>query len=260
MKRLLNSITIVICLMLFASCEIDNYDEPDATIQGVFYDHNGRPLQLNHGSEYIRMREISWAKDDPNKFTANRKLKVQLDGTYRNTKQFAGDYRMFPVEGNFFPYYDANDPNKDGDNAGELVRISGVTNQDFTVTPYLTIEWIETPMATPDNFIECAVRFKRNQKAGFEMPDLREARMQVSRTINPSGGNDGDLFPTPMVLTNDMEGKVIRFKTARAVKWTGIDYWIRITMNCQTAAGKPETNYPGMGQVNCTTIEKIFVP
>jgi len=259
MKSLLNSIAIVICMVFAASCEIDNYDAPDATIQGTFYDHNGLPLQLNHGSEYIRMREISWAKDT-NTFTGNRNLKVMLDGTYRNTKQFAGKYRMFPYQGNFYPYWAADDPVKDGDDAGELVKISGVTTQDFHVTPYLTIDWVDPPMLTPDNYIECSVRFKRNQKDGYEMPDLREARMQVSRTVNPSGGNDGDMFPTPMVLTNDMEGKVIRLRTARAVKWTGIDYWIRITMNCQTAAGKPETNYPGMGQVNCSTIEKIFVP
>jgi hypothetical protein len=237
------------------SCQIDNYEAPDATIQGTFYDHNGQPLQINHGSEYLRMREISWAKDS-NDYIGNRMLKVQQDGTYRNTKQFSGEYRMLPYSGPFFPY---DDEKLDKDDAGELVKISGVTTKDFTVMPYLTIEWAKKPTITADNFIECSVRFKRNQKAGYAMPDLREGWLRISRTINASA-YDADLFPTKIVLTNDMEGQEITFRTARAVKYTGIDYYIRVTMNCQTATGKPETNYPGMGADNCSTIEKIHVP
>jgi hypothetical protein len=78
--------------------------------------------------------------------------------------------------------------------------------------------------------------------------------------VNPSEGRDGELYPRPLTLTNDMEGTEITFRTSRELKYTSMDYWIRISMNCQTAAGKPETNYPGMGANNFTTIEKIHVP
>ena len=260
MKRISNKyIVIVFCCIMAVSCEIDNYEAPDATIQGTFYDHNGQPLQVNHGSEYIRMREVSWAKGDPNVYIGNRNLRVQQDGTYRHTKQFAGEYRIFPYQGNFFPYWDANDPVQDGDDAGELVKISGVTTRDFTVTPYLTIEWVERPTVTADRYLECTVRFKRNQKQGYDMPDLREARLQISRTINASS-SDGDYFPSPLPLTNDMEGQNIKLRSNIPLKYTGLNYWIRVSMNCQTAAGNSNTNYPGMGQANYTTIEQIYVP
>ena len=252
-----NYIAIIVSCLLVTSCEIDNYKGPDATIQGAFYDHNGQPLQLNHGSEYLRMREVSWAKGDPDVYIGNRTLRVQLDGKYQNTKQFSGDYLMLPYQGNFYPY---DDVNADGDDAGDLVKISGTTTKDFTVTPYLTIEWVEKPTVTADLYLECTVRFKRNQKPGYGMPDLREGRLQISRTVNPSSGNDGNLYPTPLTLTNAMEGQDIKFRSAIPLKYRGINYWIRVTMNCQTAAGNPETNYPGMGQVNCSTIEQIFVP
>jgi hypothetical protein len=202
------------------------------------------------------MREVSWAKDSTS-YVGNQTLKVQQDGTYRHTKWFSGEYRMLPYSGAFFPY---DDELLDGDDAGELVKISGTTAKDFVVTPYLTIEWVKTPYVTSDNFIECVIRFKRNQKAGFAMPDVREASILVSRTVNPSGGNDGELFPTPKQLTNDMEGTEITFRTSRAVKYTGIDYWIRVQMNCKTAVDNAATNYPGMGANNFTTIEKIHVP
>jgi hypothetical protein len=259
MKRISNYIAIIFCCLVAVSCNIDNYDEPDATIQGTFYDHNGQPLQVDHGAGYIRIREVSWT-GGADGFIGNRTLKLQQDGTYRNTRQFAGEYLMFPANGNFFPYWDADDPEKDGDDAGELVRISGTVTRDFTVTPYLTIEWVKKPTVTSDNYIECTVRFKRNRKAGYNMPDVKEAYLSVSRTMNPTSGSDGTLFPTPVTLNNAMEGQDIIFRTVIPLKYTGVEYWIRVRMNCQTAAGDATTNYPGMGASNCSTIEKIFVP
>jgi hypothetical protein len=243
------------CSLLPSACEIDNYDGPDATIQGTVYDHLNQPLQVNHGAEIIRTKEISWAKDTAT-FIGNQNLKVQQDGTYRHTKWFSGEYRMLPYSGAFFPY---DDEKLDADDAGELVKISGTTTRDFVVTPYLTVEWVKKPVVTSDNYIECSVRFKRNQKAGYEMPDVREAWLLVSRTVN-TGSRNLDLFPRKMDLTNDMEGQELTFRTDIPLKYTGIDYWIRVSMNCQTAAGKPETNYPGMGADNFSTIEKIHVP
>lgn len=256
MKLLNKCILFVLCGMLVASCELDNYDGPDATIQGALYDHLGQPLQVNHGSGYIRMREVSWGAGKENAFIGNQTLKVQQDGTYRNTKWFSGEYRMLPYAGNFFPY---DDELQDGDDAGELVTISGTTTKDFTVTPYLTIEWVKKPYVTADNYLECSVRFKRNQKAGYEMPDLRESYLRISRSVNASA-SDGQLFPKKKTITNDMEGEEITYRTDIPLKYTGINYWVRVSMNCQTAKGKPETNYPGMGADNFTTIEKIYVP
>ena len=257
MKRLSYSyIVIVACCMLATSCEIDNYDGPDATIQGVLYDHNGQPLQVNHGSGYIRIRDINWPKGDTTIFITNQTLVVQQDGTYRNTKWFSGEYRMLPYAGNFYPY---DDENQDSDDAGELVKISGVTTKNFTVTPYLTIEWVKKPTVTADNYLECTVRFKRNQKGGYEMPNIREGILRVARVVN-TNQPDLILFPVARPLTNTQEGTEIEFRTVEPFKYTGIDYWVRVCMSCQAVIGNPDTNYPGIGAQNCTTIEKIFVP
>ena len=255
MKNIIKYSILLCCAFFTVSCEIDNYVEPEATIQGTIYDHMNQPLQVNQGAGIIRMREISWAKDSTS-FIGNRTLKVQQDGTYRNTKLFAGEYLMLPYAGAFYPY---DDENLDSDEAGELVKISGSVVKDFAVTPYLTVEWIQKPTVTSDKYIECTAHFTRNQKEGYEMPDVREAWLLVSRTVN-TNARLLDYFPAKINLSNDMEGQEISFRTAIPVKYTGIDYWVRISMNCQTAAGKPETNYPGMGADNFTTIEKVHVP
>jgi len=255
MKILSKYMLSLLCCVMLASCEIDNYEAPYITIQGTIYDHNGQPLQVNQGSEYIRAREVSWAKKETD-FVGNQRLRVQQDGTYRHTKWFPGEYLMMPYSGNFYPYDDAK---QDADDAGELVKISGTTTKDFTVTPYLTIEWVKKPTMTSDNYLECSVRFKRNQKAGYEMPDVRESFLRVSRSINAAAA-DGQYFKTSKVLTNDMEGQEITFRTDIPLKYTGTDYWIRVSMDCKAVSGKPQTNYPGIGAANYTTIEKIHVP
>jgi hypothetical protein len=241
--------------LAFAGCEIDNYEIPECTIEGKILDHMNQPFQASQGAGIIRIRETSWAKDSTT-YTANRTLYVQQDGTYRNTKIFKGTYRLLPYSGAFFPY---DDINSDNDDAGELVNIVGTATKDFTVTPYLTLEWVQKPVVDAEGYLICSVKFIRNQKSGYEKPDLKQASLQVSRSIN-AGAADGSLFTTPLPVTNDMEGDEIRFKTNIPLRYTGVDYWIRVSMNCQTAVGKPETNYPGMGASNYTTIEKIHVP
>jgi hypothetical protein len=258
MKNLYNYMFLLFICLFAVSCETDNYDGPDATIQGtIFSSIDNQPLQVDHGAGIIRIREISWAKGDETAYVGNQTLKVQQDGTYRNTKMFSGEYLMLPYNGAFYPHDDTYKSNED--EAGELVKIGSGTAKDFTVTPYLSIEWVSGPTILPDNKISCSVRFKRNQKPGYEMPDVKEAWLLVSRNVNTSS-RDLDLYPRAMALTNSMEGQVLEFISDRPVKYTGISYWIRVSMNCQTAAGNAATNYPGMGANNFTTIKEIQVP
>lgn len=248
--------SVLLCCLALTGCEIDNYDAPDSTIEGKITDHRNEPFQTSQGAGIIRIREVSWGTNDTTTFISNRTLKVQQDGTYRNTKIFNGTYRLLPYSGAFFPY---DDVNLDGDDAGELVEIKGSVTKDFSVTPYLTIEWIKKPEVDANGYLSCSVKFTRNQKSGYDMPDLKQAKLYVSRTVN-AGAADGSLFTAPLNITNNMEGTEIQFKTDIPLKYTGIDYWVRVSMNCQTAAGNPSTNYPGMGADNFTTIEKIHVP
>jgi hypothetical protein len=257
MKKLENFMILLVFAILAVACEMDNYDGPDAIIQGVIYDSETKaPLQVEHGSGIIRLREISWAKGDTLAYVGSQRLNVMQDGTYKNTKWFSGEYLMMPHNGPFYPY---DDEKLDGDDAGELVTIKGTTTKDFTVTPFLSLTWVVEPVLLPDNRIRCVIRFKRNRKAGYEMPDVKEAWLQISRVVKASA-RDLNLFPVSIKPANDMEGQDIEFVSAIPVKYTGKSYFVRVVMNCQTAAGKPETNYQGVGSNNCTTVVEVKVP
>ena len=248
-------LSALFCIIAFAGCEMDNYTAADCTVQGKFTDHTGQPLQINHGASIIRMREISWANDDPDVHIANRSIVVQQDATYRNTKIFKGTYRMLPNSGGFYPYDDDFPQNED--DAGDIVEVNGTVTKDFSVTPYLTIEWVKKPTIDSDGRLSCSVKFTRNQKTGYEMPNVYRGSLVVSKVEN-AGSGDGDLFPTQTNLSNSQEGVEITFRTAIPLKYTGIRYRVRVSMNCQQASSA--SNYPGMGASNYTTIEDIFVP
>jgi hypothetical protein len=239
--------------MLVTSCEIDNYNEPNTTIQGTLFDHHGNPLQLNHGSQYIRAREVSWAKGDLETTITNQYLRVQQDGTYANTKWFTGEYLMLPHQGNFFPY---DDEKQDADDAGEIVNISGTVTKNFTVTPFLTIEWVQTPTLDAGGHLVCTIRFTRNRKGTYIMPNVDQGFLRISRSVNLAAF-DTQFFPSAMTLTNDMEGRDITFRSTVPLKYSNIDYWVRVVIRCSNPTG---ATYPGMPQFNCTTIEKIHVP
>ena len=213
---------MTICLF---SCEKDNYDDPDATIQGRILDHRGNLLQTEQGrgDMRIKMDELSWANGNDDVSIIPRYLNVNQDGTYITEKWFAGAYRMTPIEGAFYPYSEE----------GEMVKIKGTVTQDFTVTPYLDIEWVKEPTLTSDNYIEVSVRFKRNAKDGASMPNLNNAILCISTNQYCGNNNkDSQLFNGTQKVTNDDEGTVIELKTSMAVKYTGTIYWVRVGICC----------------------------
>lgn len=231
MKKSIYNIAVILFALCAFSCEKDNYEAPEATIQGQILDHNGKLLQTEHGNGnmYIKMEELSWAGDDETIAITPQKLNVKQDGTYVNNKWFAGEYRMTPSEGAFYPYNEE----------GEIVQIKGTTTKDFTVTPYLDIEWVEEPTLTADNYIIASVRFKRNSMSGVAKPDLNNAILCVSTNQYCGNNNkDGQLFTGTQKVTNDQEGVVIELKTSMAVKYTGTTYWVRVGLCCSDAYKK----------------------
>jgi hypothetical protein len=248
-----------ICALLalsfaFSGCEIDNYDGPDAGIEGTIFDHLGNPFEASHGAGLIRSREISWTGGEDG-YIGNRTLYVQQDGTFRNTRMFSGTYRLLPMGGAFFPF----DPvHLETNNAGvELEIRRGQTPRiDFTVTPFLTIEWVRTPWIDAEGHLNASVRFTRNQKGDFIMPNLRDGRMQVSRTINANAALSR-YFPTTMTITNEQEGDEIEFRTLIPLRYSGINYWVRIVIYCNNPPGAVYTN---VTSGNRTSVETVFFP
>lgn len=240
MKKYYIILMIVSMLLPLASCELDNYEEPDATLSGTILDENGTPLQLEQGggSMKLRMDELSWSKGDTSVAVIPFYLNVKQDGSYVNTKVFAGQYAITPWQGPFYPYTEG----------GDTIDVKGKTVKDFVVTPYLNLEWVTEPFINSNGFIQAEFKFTRNAKDGEVMPDLNDCQLYIATTQYVGKNNyDNQMVGGNTILTNGQEGTTISLITIRAVKYVGLTYYVRIGASCKDAYKK--YNYTDIKEV-----------
>ncbi|WP_300704854.1 DUF3823 domain-containing protein [Bacteroides sp.] len=242
MKKIFNVILATVFVLGFSSCEKDNYDAPDAGVYGQVVDHNGKPLQtaMGKGSMKIQITEMSYTGNDESVVVTPQELNLKQDGSYSNSKLFAGTYRMIPLEGAFYPY----------NTEGETVELKNgkMAERNFAVTPYLEVEWVTEPYLTPDNLLKCVVRFKRIAKEGTAMPDVNNIQLYISHTQYCGTESDGNYTPSSMKIVNTDEGKSIELTSKMAFKYSNT-YWVRVGACCNDTYKK----------YNFTDIKKIDI-
>lgn len=133
-------------MLTLTSCnlfELDNYDEPNETLQGEVVDaETGEAVLTDQGSEGIRVRliENSWGDN----VTPNPDFYCMPDGTFQNTRLFKGTYNV-RVDGPFIPLLREDDRGVPLADETQTVDIQGLTNVKFEVQPFLKVEWVGEP-------------------------------------------------------------------------------------------------------------------
>lgn len=126
-NKVMKNISFLLLLfsVLFSCTELDNYDEPDARLNGEVIDKvTGEPLSTEQPQGFrIRYREVSEKYPD----AQNYYFWGKADGSFNNSKMFAATYEVTPVEGPFMTP------------TPEIVTVEGTTTVRFEVTPYLSI-------------------------------------------------------------------------------------------------------------------------
>ena len=122
-KRFYYSIFLVLTIAALAvSCEFDNYDEPEATLQGNLV-YNGTPIQVPHNDVRMELWEPGWELKAP------ITVAVSQDGSY-SAKLFEGSYKLVIPSGEG-PFMSNSDTIE--------LNVSGTTQKDIEVTPYYMI-------------------------------------------------------------------------------------------------------------------------
>lgn len=114
--------------LLFVSCDltdVDNYDAPNATIQGGIYDIQSNELVEQDIIDGMQIEYIEQGFENPH----TQYMIVKNDGTYQNNLMFAASYTMQPVRGNFVPV-----------NKQDITVNKGGNSVDFKVQPYIRIK------------------------------------------------------------------------------------------------------------------------
>ncbi|MFT3680145.1 MAG: DUF3823 domain-containing protein [Ferruginibacter sp.] len=152
------------CLLLsFSSClKKDNYSGPNASLEGTVFNEgsNKTAVQTCTGNFSIRLEQIDWS-DAP----APQSIPIKIDGTYKNTKLFAGHYRVSIFGGAFWP------------SVPEEIDIASGTRHDFAVTPYLYLTNFTTEL------IGDSLKLNFNLEAPIEgIPDILDIQPYVNTT------------------------------------------------------------------------------
>ena len=126
--------TILVVSGLVSSCKkIDNYVAPgEAGVYGTITDAvTNKPIETEQPNGFrIRLLELAYANPQPLDFWG------KSDGSFQNTKMFAGKYSIQPIEAPFvLP-------------TAVEVDVNGQTKVDFKVEPFLRIS---DPVITKEN-------------------------------------------------------------------------------------------------------------
>ncbi|MDR3260294.1 MAG: DUF3823 domain-containing protein [Tannerella sp.] len=256
MKRLIKYICqAALVLAGFAACETDNLEGPNASIKGTIYDHNNKPLQTEQGSGNMKIRyiELSWKEE----VVSPRDLNVKIDGTYENSKMFAGTYLMHPYQGGFYPPDSAE---------MKTVEIKGTATVDFQVTPYLEVEWVNEPVIVhirekehpnyannpsanyPEgDYFQASAKFSLVGKTGKTHPGVQYGRFFVSNTHFAADNNKLAEYSRELSFNNADAEKIITFTADQPVKYTGMTFYFRIGFKCNDADKK--YNYTSVKEI-----------
>lgn len=175
MKKITYLLLGVVLLTVTSCLKTDNWDAPDTRVHGRIIDsYTGENLLTSQNDWSIRIWERTWTESTPN----HQSLPVMQDGSYNNSKLFAGTYDMLPYGGPFWPV-----------DTVKGVAFKGNTEQNFTVTPYLRLTDFEVSL----NGLELTLKCRLNAPIRTGLPNLVEIKPFLSLTTFAGATNYIDI-------------------------------------------------------------------
>lgn len=115
----------VVLLAFFTSCELDNYDAPNAKIFGKIIDsETGEAIQ----QEILEGSRIDYVELGDFENPPTQQMRFKTDGSYRNDLMFSGKYHIQARRGNFFIL------------PPDTIQVKGETEYNIVTEPYIRIK------------------------------------------------------------------------------------------------------------------------
>ncbi len=132
MKNILKQLTVFVFCVGLVSCELDNYDVPDARLFGSILDEDTKEPIEQDLIEGSRIDIIELGFENP----TTRQIRFHSDGTFQENNLFSGQYEVQALRGNFIP------------TEMTMIDINGKTEYNFVSKPYIRIENFEVSFDT----------------------------------------------------------------------------------------------------------------
>ena len=251
MKNIVYILFSGIILFILSACEnrIDDYPQPDQTYRGTIINANtNMPLETDPGDGInLRMEELSW-DENPQPYSFNAKS----DGTFNNTKVFAGTYRL-DVWGPIVPIYFTDDlGNVIIDNRKTVEIKGGVTSIDWIVEPLLEIEWVGDPIVNEDKTITANVKITR----GTDNPDfqnnMKSVYLMISSKSTVGTGTNEDTYSVTKTVKNSILGTTysITNKGGPVTLHNVKKWYVRVGARIDQ----------GLNRYNVSTVKEVIIP
>lgn len=238
MRKIFYSLLCFAAIVSGAACKKDNYAMPDATLEGTLSDgKSGMQLEQGGGSVRLKLDELSWSATPIPMF-----LNFRQDGSFSNNKLFPGQYRVTPVDGPFYPIDSADMKIVD-------LRSGASTRVDFTVVPYINVEWVTPPAVTADKKVTATFRFTRNAAPpGKTQPALLDYQLFISTTQYVGNNNWDNTIVGAAQAAPGKEATDVTITSTAPVKYA-TTYYVRVGVRVNDSFKK----------YNYTTISTITV-
>jgi len=244
MKRIF-FIGILFSIFLSACLDVDNYDGPNAGIDGKLIDTGSGNLVYTEQPDGCRIQLMDLGYENPTPLT----FWVKANGSFRNVALFGGDYDITPIEGPFFPIEKTR------------VKLSGVTSHDFQVTPFLQLEISEIIKGEPSSAsVTIKYKIKRSTTPeGFEIGQKTISEAWILCNTNPivsyyNSGYDANLS-VKKEFSRTADGTIEQtiYESSMPGLISGQKYYIRL-------ASLSTCSYNTLKRYNYTEIMEIVAP
>lgn len=224
MRKIMSILALSVAALGFTACEIDNYDAPNATLRGQFINKvTGNLLETSQGTGNmtLRIKEISYAHGDETVTVAEQSLNVMQDGTFQNTKLFAGTYEMWPYESCCY----------ESTQAMQTVTLHGgkATEIEFEVTPFFEVEWVGEPWQDAEGYIRARFKFHCNPRPdeSYTQAEPNMAKLFISTSVKVGTNSDSRYTDNDITITSADEDGTLTVSTKAPIDFTQ-RFWLRI--------------------------------
>lgn len=157
----LRTILLGACLLMASCVKKDNFDAPEASLEGNLVDQNSKiNIQTATGNVTIRLEQLSWSTTP-----APQDIPVKMDGSFKNSKLFKGHYRVSIKGGAFWAVPPVE------------IDIDKGSRYDFNLTPYLYLNSFTTKLDSN----QLTLRFTM-QAPIAGMPSIAEIQPYINTT------------------------------------------------------------------------------
>jgi len=232
MKKLVYSILIFMIIATIGSCvKKDNYVGPNQILTGAVIDSStGQPIQTEVGTSSLQIRayEMTWNNGVG---VVPENFNVHYDGTFANTKVFAGTYKLYPTDGAFAPLVYTNSAGTPVDNGSKTITIQGgTTNVSFTVSPFLKVEWVADPVVNADKTVTVQFKFSRGTAIPDRIFNVTDAFLFVSTAEFVSNASYDNLTSTQVTYSGTAGNALLGQPITLTTKALGANrpYYVRV--------------------------------